>query len=305
MKHVAIIIVNWNGREDTVECLTSVNKLKTDKADVRTIVVDNGSADDSVAIIKEKFPWVEVVENHKNLGFSGGNNIGIRSALAAGAQYVWLLNNDTVVDEESLGWLLGAIGVMTIGVAGSKIYFYPGREFHKERYQKSERGKVLWYAGGLIDWKNMYASHRGVDEIDRGQYEEVVETEFVTGCSMLVKREVFEKIGLLDERFFLYLEDLDFCLRAKRAGFKLIYTPSSKLWHKNAGSTDRPGHALHQYYFTRNRLLIGMRYAPLRTKFALIRESLGFLLSEDEVKRRAVVDALSGRFGERYIWKNT
>ena len=298
MTNISIILVNWNGKKDTLACLASLRNASThQRINAFTIVIDNGSTDNSVEAIRKNFPDVEVIETGRNLGFSGGNNVGIRKALEQGSDLVWLLNNDTVVDKNALTTLIDACNDSRVGIAGSKIYFAPGREFHKERYQKPEQGKVLWYAGGLIDWQNMYASHRGVDEVDKGQYDKTEETPFITGCSMMVKKQVFGKVGLLDEFFFAYLEDVDFCLRAKRAGYKLLYVPQSVVWHKNAGSSG-VGSGLHQYYMTRNRLLVGMRYAPLRTKFALIREALRFGLMGPSIYRKAVIDALMGSWGK-------
>lgn len=300
MTSVAIIIVNWNGKSDTLACLASLGKLKAQSASwwrkSKVIVVDNGSTDNSVAVIRKEFPSVEVIEKVENLGFAGGNNVGIRRALESGADFVWLLNNDTNVDENSVTSLIDACNERNVGIAGSKIYFAPGCEYHKERYADKDRGHVLWYAGGLIDWKNMYASHRGVDEVDEGQYGAVEETPFITGCSMMVKKEVFEKIGLLDEKFFAYLEDLDFCLRAKQMGYKLLYVPQSIIWHNNAGSSG-VGSELHQYYMTRNRLIVGMRYAPMRTKFALVREAIRSFITGSPIDKRAVEDWVFGRFG--------
>lgn len=291
MTNISIILVNWNGKEDTLDCLVSLGNLKAQSAKLKVIVIDNGSTDNSVEVIREKFPDVEVIETCKNLGFAGGNNLGIKRALEAGADFVWLLNNDTVVDKNALVALVDAFSDERVDIAGSKIYFSPGREYHKARYTKEDHGHVLWYAGGLIDWKNMYASHRGVDEVDNGQYDRIQETSFVTGCSMMVKREVFEKIGLLDEKFFAYLEDLDFCLRASQMGYKLLYVPQSVVWHKNAGSSG-VGSDTHLYYMTRNRLFIGMHYASFRTKFALIREAIRFIIGGPEIRRKAVIDFL-------------
>lgn len=293
---VFVIIVNWNGKEDTKACITSLEKINKKNCDFHIIVVDNGSDDGSASEIRNKFPLVTVLEAGQNLGFTGGNNYGIRHAMSLGADFIWLLNNDTTVDGNVLS-VINAFDDPKVGVSGSKIYFSPGREFHHDRYKDAERGKVIWYAGGIIDRKNMYASHRGIDEVDHGQYDKNGETDFVTGCSMMIKREVFERIGLFDDRFYLYLEDLDFCLRAQKAGYKIMYTPSSVLWHANAGSSARPGNPLHEYYFTRNRLLLGFRWAPIRTKFALLREAFRFT---SPVRRKAVLDWMFGRFGNRY-----
>ncbi len=301
-KNTAIILVNWNGKELTLSCLASLKKLKGQDNPL-IIVVDNNSSDDSVSAIQKQFPDISIIQNERNVGFTGGNNRGIEYALGRGVEFIWLLNNDTVVHPDAFRSLLSAFNDEIVGIAGSKIYFAPGYEFHKNSYTKSERGHVLWYAGGKIDWNNVYGSHRGVDEVDKGQYDMTEETEFITGCSMMVRRKVFEKIGTFDEKYYLYLEDLDFSVRARKAGFRLLYVPASVIWHKNAGSTARPGHSLHEYYFTRNRLLLGKKFASFRTKAALVREAGKFLIRGSAVKRRAVFDALLCRFGDRYTWK--
>lgn len=299
MTHVAAVIVNWNGKDDTIVALTSLQKVRKEGVKLTVIVVDNGSTNDSVAAIKKAHPWATLIETGKNLGFTGGNNAGIKKAMDAGAELIWLLNNDTIVDPGVLSFV-SAFDDPTVGVVGSKIYFAPGHEYHKDRYKPGERGKVFWYAGGLIDWPNMYASHRGVDEVDHGQYDTVEDTPFVTGCSLVAKRAVIEKIGVLDDKYFLYSEDLDFCLRAKRAGWRLVYYPKSVVWHVNAGSTGGAGNPLHEYYLTRNRLLVGMRYAPARTKVALLREAFGFLVGSSAVKRQAVWDFVLDKWGKQY-----
>jgi len=298
-KKVAVVIINWNGKDDTVRCLTSVKKVNRRNYELEVWVVDNGSTNDSVAVIKKAHPWVKLITTGKNLGFTGGNNLGIQAALAKGAGYFWLLNNDTLVEQNVL-CALDNFSHPQIGLVGSKIYFAAGHEYHRARYRESQRGKVFWYAGGLIDWKNMYASHRGVDEVDHGQYNQKEETPFISGCSLFVSRRVLQNIGLLDDRFFLYYEDLDLCLRAKRAGYKLLYDPHSLVWHVNAGSSGGAGNPLHDYYLTRNRILIGYRYASLRTKIALARESLHLVWKGPTVKRKAVLDAAFGRWGNRY-----
>lgn len=299
MKRVAIILVNWNGKDDTLACLASLKSLITYHVSRITIVVDNGSTDGSVVAIRNKFQNVDVIETGQNLGFTGGNNIGIRMALERGADFVWLLNNDTIVNRDALEALIASFTKEDIGIAGSKIYFAKGAEYHKDSYRPDQLGKVLWYGGGVIDWGNMYALHRGVDEVDRGQYDTTEETPFVTGCSMMIRKEVIDTVGILDKKLFLYFEDVDFCLRAKRHGWQCVYVPKSIIWHVNASSSGSPGSDIHQYYQTRNRLILGMRYAPIRTKVALIREGFQFILKGPVVRRNAVMDAMMWRFGRR------
>ncbi len=305
MKKIVLVIVNWNGYIDTQKCLASITKLRIpENTSLETIIVDNGSTDISVQRLSNGFPWATILTLDENLGFTGGNNIGIQYAMKSGADYIWLLNNDTVVHQNALS-LIDAFKDPTVGIAGSKIYFAPGHEFYASRYKKSQRGKVFWFAGGLIDWENMYASHKGVDEVDSGQYDQIVDTPFVTGCSMMIKREVVDRIGLLDDRFYLYLEDLDFGLRAKSQGFTLVYYPNSVIWHINAGSSGGVGNEIHDYYITRNRLWIGMKYAPIRTKFALFREAFRFLSERNTTKKMAVVDFFLHKWGKQYEPKKT
>ncbi len=300
MKKVFLIILNWNGWQLTTECLKSISAVKIKDFSLDVILVDNGSTDGSVDKFKvqsAKFKVkVTILENKENLGFAEGNNVGIKYALENGADYICLLNNDTRVAPDFLIELLRvADSDERIGIAGGKIYFEKGHEFHKDRYEKKNLGRVIWYAGGKIDWRNVYASHRGVDEVDRGQYDQAAETEYVNGCLMLVKKEVFEKIGLLDPKYFLYFEENDFCQKAKKAGFKLFYAPKSIIWHLNAGSSGS-GSSLHEYFLTRNRLLFGFRWAPLRSKIALIKESLGQLAGGRRWQKIGVRDFYLGRW---------
>lgn len=288
---VAIIILNYNGKEVLSECLESVRKLR---GDCHPVVVDNASTDRSGELVATKFPEITLIRNQENLGFAEGNNVGIRSALDQGFEAVMLLNNDTKVDPGLVGQLLAA----NTPLASPKIYFYPGFEFHHARYKDTDRGKVIWYAGGSIDWDNVWGVHRGVDEVDRGQYDRADELEFATGCCLLIRREVFDQIGLFDPRYFLYYEDLDFCVRARWAGLTIRYTPSAILWHKNAQSSASGG-SLHQYYFTRNRLLFGMRYASWRTKTALIRQSAKQLVTGTAAEKQGVRDFYLKKFGAR------
>lgn len=297
MKKIAIIILNWNGKKDTLECLDSIRDMEHGTFNLEVIVVDNGSTDDSVEEIRKQCQDVKILRNEKNLGFAEGNNVGIKYALENGADYVMVLNNDTQVDKNLITELLKAMEQnKTIGIAGPKIYFAKGFEYHRHRYKETELGKVIWYAGGIIDWRNVYAFHRGVDEVDYGQYDKAEETDFVSGCCMIVRREVFEKIGFFDPKYFLYFEDNDFCQRAKKASFKVYYIPQAILWHKNASSSEKPGSQIHLYYQTRNRFLFGLKFSSLRSKLALFRQSLKFL-KEGGIKRKATVDFYLRKFG--------
>jgi len=289
MEKVFIVVLHYRGRELTEKCLFSLQKIDRQKADINLVVVDNGSPE-PLKRLKEKFPEVIFLKSKQNLGFSEGNNLGIRYSLRKGADYILLLNNDTTVERSLVSRLLeAAVKESQVGIVSPKIFFAPGFEYHRSRYKPGERGRVIWYAGGKIDWQNVFASHRGVDEVDTGQYEQQGPTDFASGCAMFVKKEVFDKVGFLDRRYFLYLEDLDFCLRAKVAGFKTIYSPAAKVWHYNAGSS-QVGGSLHDYFFTRNRLLFGFKYAPLRAKVALLKEAGRLFFAGRPWQKRGVVD---------------
>lgn len=297
MKKVFVIVLHYKGKKFTRQCLLSLNKVKTDGFSLQTVVIDNSSPE-PIDDLKKEFSKQIFISNKENLGFAEGNNVGIKYSLKKGADYIMLLNNDTLIDKNALVRLIEvANSNIRSGILGPKIYFAPGFEFHKDRYQKNEKGKVIWYAGGIMDWDNVLASHRGVDKVDHGQYDKMEETEFVSGCAMMTKREVFEKIGLLDKKYFLYYEDSDFCQRAKKAGFEIAYVPEAYLWHFNAESS-MVGGELQDYYITRNRLLFGMRYAPLRAKLALFRESIRSLFSGSKWQKIGVRDFYLRRFGK-------
>lgn len=291
----AIVIVNYNGLDYTLDCLASLRQAKLGKNQLEIVIVENGSTDGSLEALSS-LKDIHLVTSFENLGFSGGANLGINFALKRNCDYIIILNNDTIVHKLALLKLLAATKVGDI--ISPKIYFAPGFEFHKERYKKSERGRVIWYAGGKIDWANIIGTHQGVDEVDIGQFNRRHQIDLATGACMLVKRQVFDKIGLLDEKYFLYLEDMDFCQRAKYANFKLLFEPKSIIWHKNAGSTGGSGSRLQDYYITRNRLLFAAKYAKIRTKLAVFKQIVKEI--PDPIKRQALIDFLTFRFGKKH-----
>lgn len=300
MKHVVISLLNFNGKKNTLDCLGSLRNIRRDNFKLTIVIVDNASKEEiglKSGTIGD-IPSV-VIKNKKNLGFSGGHNVAIQYALENGADYVLTLNNDTYVNRDFLTELLKiAEKNNSVGILVPKIYFASGFEFHKDRYSQKEQGRVFWYGGGRMDWANVLGHNRGVDEIDRGQYDKTEETEIATGCCMLVKKEVFKNVGLFDDKYFLYYEDSDLSVRARKKCFKIIYVPSSIIWHKNAESAGGSGSALQDYYITRNRLLFGFRYAPARSKLALFRESLSLLLKGRPWQRQGVIDFYLGKLGK-------
>lgn len=292
--NLAVVVLSFNGRDSTLECIKSLKIAKKDNINLRIIVVDNASADDSLNAL-QKIKDIDLVVNYKNLGFSGGMNRGIEYALKHNATHIMLLNNDTVIDKDLLINIVRTS--VNADIISPKIYFSAGHEFHKERYQKTDLGKVIWYSGGSIDWKNILGVHAGVDEVDTGQFDKPMEITFATGCCILIKRQVFKKIGLLDEKYFLYLEDMDFCYRAQKAGFKILFDPQSILWHKNASAAGGSGSVLQEYYFTRNRLLFAFKHASIKMKAAVLRQA--FRNIANPIRRQALLDFLTFHYGKK------
>jgi GT2 family glycosyltransferase len=297
MKKVGVVTVNYDTEKDTTDFLHSLNHIKTPDFTLETIVVDNGS--DESYKLPDNLKNTTLIRSETNTGFSGGYNIGMKEALKHDADYILIVNNDTVMDTDMIKNLLVVLeGDPKIGVTTPKIYFAKGHEFHKDRYKKEDLGKVFWFAGGHTDWDNVTSIHRGIDEVDHGQYDKTEEIDFASGCCMMFKKEVLEKIGLLDERYFLYYEDADLNERIKRGGYKIYYVPSAHLIHINAASTGGAGNVLHDYFLTRNKMLFGMTYAPARTKLALVRESLRLLRNGRPFQRLGIRDYFLRNFNK-------
>jgi len=307
MTRISVVILNWNRKSDTLVCLNSVCELTLENIKLNIVVVDNNSSDDSRDAVNKRLKTLlrvkknisfEQVKNKENLGFAAGNNVGIKVALKNKSDFIMLLNNDTVVDKNMLVDLLKVANEYPkAGAFSPKIYFAPGYEFHKDRYSADEKGKILWYAGGELDWNNVYGANRGVDEVDNGQYNQVVVTSFVTGACLLIRKEALEQVKGFDEKYFMYFEDTDLSVRLKKLGWETLYAPPSHLWHKVAQSSGI-GSDLNDYFITRNRLLFGMRYASLRTRFALYKESLSMLTGGRKWQKQGVRDFYFGKYGK-------
>lgn len=295
--YVVIILLTRNQKKHTIECLCSLENL--DYPNFRIIVVDNGSTDSTPEEIRTKFPRVTLIENEENLGFAEGNNVGIRQAIGKGADYVLLLNNDTVVAPDLLTELVRVAEADTqIGIVGPKIYYYD----EPDRIQS---------AGGRINWKRATSTLIGTGEIDRGQYDQTREVDFVSGCALLVKKEVIKKVGLMDPAYFLYYDEVDWSVRISRAGFKLVYVPSGKVWHKDAVSSGKDS-PLFNYYIARNKLLFAQKNAGLIGKTFMYLLSLK-IAAENALRLlvptrrekalaslKGIFDFYRGRFGRRY-----
>lgn len=219
---VAIIVLSYNGLQDTRDCLRSLQNLQGTPPTI--YVVDNGSTDGTADAIASEFgDFVILIRNEKNLLFAGGNNVGIDRALRDGHKFILLLNNDTTVAPDSLQHLARVSQGIPSAILVPKIYY-------------ASQPDVLWYAGGLGNLRRARFLHRGIREKDIGQHDKMEATDWATGCALFVPRSVFERVGLLDETLGLYNEDVDFCLRAKASGFEIYYVPAAKLWHKISAS---------------------------------------------------------------------
>lgn len=283
---VSIIILNWNGWRNIIECLESVRLLAY--PNYRIVVIDNGSSDGSVDKIKawaagelygesrffpdspaaEVVRWIDydlsaakglpdleaeiedlpshcsmvIIQTGANLGYAGGNNVGIRYAIQRGAEYIWLLNNDTIVDRDSLTEMIRlAESSEQVGMVGSKLLYY-------------DRPNIIQAAGGC--WFNFWQglSHQyGWLEEDHGQWDNVFQPYYISGASLLVRGKVLETVGYLNEVFFLYGEELEWQIRARRQGWLIFYCPGAKVWHKENASLGYKSPVV-EFYSTRNNL---------------------------------------------------
>lgn len=251
---VFVIVLNWNGQNDTLECLQSLQKLDYDNFEL--LVVDNGSTDGSENVLRSSFPAVHVIQTGENLGYAGGNNVGIRYALSHGADYVWLLNNDTTVDPGALNALVEtALGDTQIAFVGSKIYFH-------------DKPDQVWCVGGTIDLAaGGRTDHPGMGQKDVGQFDNITDVGYVTGCSLFVSKVAISAIGLIPEEYFLYFEETDWNVLAQRMGYRTVLAPASHVWHKYSETGDYKDRFI--YYSFRNRIQIVRKYSPVHIIMAV------------------------------------
>lgn len=236
---IAIVLLNWNGYKDTSECIISLQKITYDNYQI--IVVDNGSDVEDFNRLKNNFPNVKVLRSDVNLGFTGGNNLGIKNSLEEKTDFILLLNNDTIVEPNFIQPLLNIFEKNpNVGISAPQINYF-------------DEPKKIWSDGGYIS-KIRASGFAYSDKFEENSNTNYVQKQFVSGCCMLIKREVFEKIGLFDDNFFLYLEDVDLCVRTVKSGYSIYVSHKSKIYHKVSNSTIKKYTALPLYYVTRNRL---------------------------------------------------
>jgi len=237
---VYVIILNWNLKDETVECVESV--LKSTYSPYQGLIVDNGSNDGSVELFRSLFSDVDIIANDTNLGWASGNNVGIEYALHQKADYVLLLNNDTIVDENLLAEMV-AVGESDkeIGILGPLIFYY-------------DEPDKIWHLGVRESRFLPVPRSLAKDQKDKGQFTSPIPVDYVSGCAMLVKRSVFEVVGLMDAEYFMYYDEVDFCRRSRKVGFKIAAVPRAKMWHKVSRSA-RMVSSVIRYHHTKNRVL--------------------------------------------------
>ncbi len=254
---VSVIILNWNGLNDTIDCLESLKQV--DYPDFDIVVIDNGSSGNDAAVLAERYAGcIHLLGSSENLGYAAGINLGIRYVQDhLDSAYVLLLNNDTLLDPAFLTLLVKAFqDDSAVGIAGPKVYYYD----YPDRVQ-SAGNRVNMYTGQI--------TMIGNKQVDRGQFDNIERVDFFAPC-LLVSRALIDKIGLLDESYFCYWEDADYCTRARHAGYKVTYVPASKVWHRTPvklKATDRePAKSktaaiFPYYYITRNSWLFMRKHA--------------------------------------------
>lgn len=284
-KQVSIIIVNWNNASDTLACLDSLDKITYPNYHI--ILVDNGSTDNSLALIKAKYPKLVLISSSQNLGFSGGNNLGIKAALKLPSDYFLFLNNDTIVKTDFLSPLVKTLEENnSFGIAGPLIYYYNNP--HK-----------LWWAGACLDFfLNFHA-------FTTKPKHEITPLSYQTACCLLIKRDIVEKIGFFDERFFLYYEDNDLCARAKNKVYQSVLVASSKIYHKVSVSTGGENQPQNQYYYIRNKLLFAkknLKFYHYLSLFLITGLKIGlesfFHYQKARYKRQGYRDFINQKWGQ-------
>ena len=295
---VAVIILTYNRLDLTLECLSHLTELEypADRLDV--LVVDNNSSDGTPQALRERYRTVSVLETGENLGYAGGNNVGIHVALETGADYILILNNDAVVASDILPALLAAAEQEPqIGFLGPKVY-------HLEEPQQFQ-------SAGIVLDSCLRPHQRGQDEVDVGQFDSIAEFDALPGCALFTTRQVIGQIGMLDPRFFMYHEEIDWCLRARAAGLRNLYVPAARVWHPKP-QLNGDNIAFTTYYMIRNHyLLLSKHRTGILPVVQITRKNLIWLLNwtlnpkwrhvqhKRDALFKALIDAVLRRYGKQ------
>lgn len=239
LPYVIAVVLNYNRRQDTLACLASL--AASTYKNLKIIVLDNSSTDGSMKAISAAFPEVEVFRLQENRGYAGNNNVGISIAMAEGANWVLVLNEDTILDPNCVSRLVAAGEAdPAIGVVGPTVYHF-------------DEPCVIQSAGGVMGryWESL---HLAQNELDREQFRDPHDVDWISGCGIMVRNKVIEQVGMIDERYFYYWEETEWCIRASRAGWRIVNVPQARLWHKGVKRDYQPKPMV-TYYATRNRLM--------------------------------------------------
>ena len=234
------VIITWNQRDETLDCLASLRRAT--HPNLRLIVVDNGSNDGTAEAIRTEYPAAEILHNGTNRGFAAAVNQGTRHALARGAEFVFWLNNDTVVEPEALAALLAEAGRERAGILIPLITYF-------------DQPQVVWSAGAGLNPLTLEIRANTLGAIDRGQWQEVLDRQHATACASLIPRATLDKVGLLDERFFYYYDDADYSLRVIRAGLRILFVPQARVQHKVARASGGVDTTYHRYWMGRSSVI--------------------------------------------------
>lgn len=271
---VFAVVLNWNRAADTLVCLDSL--AQSTYGDLHVIVVDNGSRFSCRADVEKSHPWVEVIENSSNLGYSGGNNVGIARALERGAELVWVLNNDTVVNPDALARLVDcALRRPRAAALGGRVL-------------RADRPDVLWMTWGRVTWLQSLIALEGQDEPDSARFDGERRVEWIPGCSILFRAEALREIGAFDEEFFAYHEDVDWAARADKHGWELWYTGASRIHHAihaSSGGESASYTGFRSYLSARNSVLYARRHGT-PAKRALLAAAVLLTLPFQWARRR-------------------
>lgn len=249
---VVIVVLNWNGRDDTLACLQSLRAVVRDGVEV--VVVDNGSSDDSVAAIRRAHPDLALIETGRNLGYAGGNNVGIEYALDRGADWVLVLNNDTVCASDLIDCLLAAAARN------------PGAGMFCPRIFYMEDPKRVWFDAARWNPGSLYFAFPGKDRLESELAAEDHVSDYACGAALFVRAEVIRQIGAFDPRYFLVWEEADWCYRAREKGWSSVVVPTAKVWHKVGASFGSEESPLRAYFSSRNRLVWLFRHGAFSAR---------------------------------------
>lgn len=246
LPQIYVVTVNWNNTYQTMALLRSLHQTNTGAFRNQIVVVDNASSDDSPSKVAREFPEVDLLRLARNEGYAAAANVGIKSALQNGANYIWLLNNDTIVEAQTLSLLFEVARALDQPAILSPMIYY------------LDQPGIIWFAGGRLD-SRLKTEHIGQGNQDQEWFHDLRKVDWVSGCAPFFSRQVVERVGLWPTEYFLYLEDVDWCLAAQEAGIECYVVGIARLWHDVSSSVNTLDPAVLRYYAWRNYYLLGRR----------------------------------------------